>query len=72
MDGSYVNIHPLCISGIGGKLYVKEDGDRDTDCSLLDLDPATGKFHVIMSLVVRKPVFGVSDQVRHKPGCTDT
>ena len=23
-----------------------------------------------MSLVVRKPVFGVSDQVRHKPGCT--
>ena len=25
-----------------------------------------------MSLVVRKPVFGVSDQVRHKPGCTTT
>ena len=25
-----------------------------------------------MSLVVRKPVFGVSDQVRHKPGCTIT
>ena len=24
------------------------------------------------SLVVRKPVFGVSDQVRHKPGCTAT
>ena len=23
-----------------------------------------------MSLVVRKPVFGVSDQVPHKPGCT--
>ena len=23
-----------------------------------------------VSLVVRKPVFGVSDQVRHKPGCT--
>ena len=22
-----------------------------------------------MSLFVRKPVFGVSDQVRHKPGC---
>ena len=21
---------------------------------------------------VRKPVFGVSDQVRHKPGCTVT
>ena len=25
-----------------------------------------------MSLFVRKPVFGVSDQVRHKPGCTAT
>ena len=25
-----------------------------------------------MCLVVRKPVFGVSDHVRHKPGCTTT
>ena len=25
-----------------------------------------------MSLVPRKPVFGVSDQVPHKPGCTAT
>ena len=25
-----------------------------------------------MSLVVRKPVFRVSDQVPHKPGCTPT
>ena len=25
-----------------------------------------------LSLVVRKPVFGVSDQVRHKPSCTAT
>ena len=25
-----------------------------------------------MSLVVGKPVFGVSDKVRHKPGCTVT
>ena len=25
-----------------------------------------------MSLVVRKPVFGISDQVRHKPGCKTT
>ena len=25
-----------------------------------------------LSLVLRKPVFGVSDQVRHKPGCTAT
>ena len=25
-----------------------------------------------MSRVMRKPVFGVSDQVQHKPGCTVT
>ena len=28
--------------------------------------------YLVISLVVRKPVFGVSDQVRHKPGCTAT
>ena len=27
---------------------------------------------VNMSLVARNPVFGVSDQVLHKPGCTAT
>ena len=25
-----------------------------------------------LSLVMREPVFGVSDQVPHKPGCTAT
>ena len=29
-------------------------------------------YELYMSLVVRKPVFEVSDQVRHKPGCTAT
>ena len=28
--------------------------------------------HHYMSLVLRKPVFGVFDQDRHKPGCTAT
>ena len=28
--------------------------------------------HHYMSLVVRKPVFGVSDQVGHKSGCRHT
>ena len=32
--------------------------------------PSPSQFN--MSLVVRKPVFGVSDQVPHKPGCTAT
>ena len=32
----------------------------------------TGMVKIILSLVVRKPVFGVSDQVRHITGCTVT
>ena len=36
-------------------------------CHLYPLTP-----HFYMSLVVRKPVFGVSDQVPYKPGCTAT
>ena len=27
---------------------------------------------LLMSLVARKPVFAISDQVRHKPGCKTT
>ena len=27
---------------------------------------------ILMRRVMRKPVFGVSGQVRHKPGCTTT
>ena len=38
------------------------------------VDPKTdtNQNRVQMSLVVRKPVFGVSDQVPHKPGSTTT
>ena len=32
-----------------------------------------GKFrHLHMSLVMRNPVFGISDRALHKPGCTTT
>ena len=33
---------------------------------LVNPDKLHTKIHLHMSLVVRKPVFGVSDQVRHK------
>ena len=33
---------------------------------------AAKKQQEYLSLVMRKPVFGVSNQVRHKPGCTST
>ena len=32
----------------------------------------TREFHSYMSRDARKPVFGVSDQVRHKPACTSS
>ena len=44
-----------CDSVCSGHIYAKR---------LVSYDAAE------MSLIVRKPVFGVSDQVRHKPSCT--
>ena len=43
-------------------------------CLVLDLVQSEAKFctKTKMSLVVRKPVFGVSDEVRHKSSCTAT
>ena len=37
---------------------------------MADLAGSTEFHQIYMSLVVRKPVFGIFDQVRHKPGCT--
>ena len=45
-------------------LYEADTGD------IRVLDHYFYQYH--MSLVVRKLVFGVSDQVQHKPGCTAT
>ena len=40
---------------------------------LASMLPEPDKYHGYdMSLVVRKPVLGVSDLVRHKPGCAVT
>ncbi|XP_060585634.1 atrial natriuretic peptide receptor 1-like, partial [Ruditapes philippinarum] len=33
--------------GIGGPVFVNENGDRDTDFTLLDLNPNTGEFQVV-------------------------
>ena len=43
-------------------------------CKNKDTDQLRGTAKLISSFVYasRKPVFGVSDQVRHKPGCTAT
>ena len=35
-------------------------------------DASFAHYLLYLGLVVEKPVFGVSDLVRHKPGCTAT
>ena len=52
-------------------------GNVIVKCINIRLFDLLARFHYIlnlprMSIVVRKPVFGVSDQVRHKSGCTTT
>ena len=43
------------------------------NCLLIFTKYTPNLFHYhYMSLIMRKPVFGVSDQVPHKPGCTAT
>ena len=33
--------------GIGGMVYINENGDRDTDFTLLDMEPGTGNWRVM-------------------------
>ena len=48
-------------------MLLQEQSDQSFHCNSVLLNNI-----VHMSLVVRKPVFGVSDLVRHKPGCAIT
>ena len=65
----------MCLSLLNTKKKWISHETAHTMCNdaSLDLETAfSACFNFHMSLVVRKPVFGVSDQVRHKPGCTTT
>ena len=55
-------------SSAGGSRFYDDDDDDDYD----DDKDSQGPSLVNMSLVVRKPVFRVSDQVPHKQRCTTT
>ena len=46
--------------------------DQTQSPSLKVREPVIIVFHILMSGFLKKPVFGVSDPVRHKPGCTTT
>ena len=41
-------------------------------CCVLLMSTYSLRFYGEISLIVRKQVFGVSDQVQQKPGCTST
>ena len=58
-------VHTFLNNKIRESVKVLQELDDDVMCELVLLLEN-------MSLVVRKPVFGVSDQVRHKPGCAAT
>ena len=36
----------ISFEGIGGMVYIDENGDRDIDIDLMDMEPTTGKFRV--------------------------
>jgi len=40
-------------AGITGKVSIDENGDRNADYSLLDLDPETGLFQVRSQVIVK-------------------
>ena len=70
-----------CVSSQWGENNCGHSEDAGIECrddNLKNKTTPEGKcsvyviIRVNMSLVVRKPVFGVSDQVRHKPVCTAT
>ena len=74
---SIVNCFILCMTK---QNWVDAEHNQNTDC-LRDChikspfnvaSTLISMFDDKLSLVGRKPVFGVSDQVRHMPGCTVT
>ena len=41
----------MCTPGISGNVSIDENGDRNADYSLLDMDPITGIFQVMYSSI---------------------
>lgn len=37
----------VCYSGMTGRVRIDENGDRDADYAILDLDPITGRFEMV-------------------------
>ena len=50
----------------------KETEEQGEEQCLSEVWISETKFKHYLSRDARKPVFGISDQVRHKPGCTSS
>lgn len=60
---------PLFFSGITGHVRIDDNGDRDADYSILDLDPITGKFEVVAHYYgLHRKFSPVPGQKIHWPG----
>lgn len=61
----------VCV-GITGHVRIDDNGDRDADYSVLDLDPITGKFEVVAHYYGLARVYSpVSGKKIHWPGGKD-
>ena len=74
--GTQVYIHGPChmtkMAGTPQMVKTFENLFRTRSPIILTLRMQLKLYKAYMSLVVRKPVFGFSEQVRHKSGCTAT
>ena len=61
---------PFCVISFNLSLIMEDRYSREE--AHFTFDDEQSLLNYYLSLVVRKPVFGVSDQVPHKPGCTVT
>jgi hypothetical protein len=62
-------ITPDCPTGITGHVRIDDNGDRDADYSVLDLDPITGRFEVVGHYYgLSRNYTPVKDKTIHWPG----
>lgn len=62
-------ITPHCLTGITGHVRIDDNGDRDADYSVLDLDPITGRFEVVAHYYgLSRNYTPVKDKTIHWPG----
>lgn len=60
---------PYIISGITGHVRIDQNGERDADYSVLDLDPITGKFEVVAHYYgMNRKYTAVANKRIHWPG----